>query len=96
MVNQTPLHEFETIGVDALPAAVDIGLRTHMLRVYNHMADGLALTGAIAYAGAVSGFYTANAGTPILSIVLLAPLAMVFFLSFRIQTMSLTTAQLSL
>ena len=95
MANQTPLHEFERAGDNALPAAVDVGLRTHMLRVYNYMAGGLALTGAVAYVGAASGFYTSIAGTPIIWIVLLAPLAMVFFLSFRIQTMGLATAQLS-
>ena len=95
MVNQTPLHEFEHAGADTLPTAVDTGLRTYMLRVYNYMAGGLALTGAVAYVGAASGFYTSIAGTPIIWIVLLAPLAMVFFLSFRIQTMSLATAQLS-
>lgn len=95
MTNQTPLHEFGRAGVNALPAAIDVGLRTYMLRVYNYMAGGLALTGAVAYVGAVSGFYTSIAGTPVLWIVMLAPLAMVFFLSFRIQTMSLATAQLS-
>lgn len=95
MTNQTPLHEFGRAGVNALPAAIDVGLRTYMLRVYNYMAGGLALTGAVAYVGAVSGFYTSIAGTPVLWIVILAPLAMVFFLSFRIQTMSLATAQLS-
>ena len=95
MANQTPLHEFGRAGANAQPAAIDVGLRTYMLRVYNYMAGGLALTGAVAYVGAVSGFYTSIAGTPILWIVMLAPLAMVFFLSFRIQTMSLATAQLS-
>ena len=95
MANQTPLHEFGRTGANALPAAIDVGLRTYMLRVYNYMAGGLALTGAVAYVGAVSGLYTSIAGTPILWIVMLAPLAMVFFLSFRIQTMSLATAQLS-
>ena len=95
MANQTPLHEFGRAGANALPAEIDVGLRTYMLRVYNYMAGGLALTGAVAYVGAVSGFYTSIAGTPILWIVMLAPLAMVFFLSFQIQTMSLATAQLS-
>jgi len=30
-------------------AAVDEGLRAHMLRVYNYMVGGLALTGVVAY-----------------------------------------------
>ena len=95
MANQTPLHEFGRAGVNTSTTAIDVGLRTYMLRVYNYMAGGLALTGAVAYVGAVSGFYTSIAGTPMLWIVMLAPLAMVFFLSFRIQAMSLATAQLS-
>ena len=30
--------------------AVDEGLRAYMLRVYNYMAAGIALTGLVAYA----------------------------------------------
>ncbi len=30
-------------------AAIDEGLRSYMLRVYNYMAGGLALTGIVAY-----------------------------------------------
>ena len=74
---------------------VDIGLRQYMLRVYNYMGGGLALTGLVAYFGATSGFYASVAGTPLFWIVLLAPLALVFFLSFRIERMSLGAAQLS-
>jgi FtsH-binding integral membrane protein len=59
------------------------------------MAAGLALTGAVAYYGAASGFYASIVGTPFFWIVLLAPLALVFFLSFRIQRISLGAAQIS-
>jgi hypothetical protein len=45
-----------------------------MQRVYGYMASGLALTGFVAYAAAASGFYQAIAGTPLLWIVMLAPL----------------------
>ena len=76
-------------------AEVDIGLRHYLLRVYNYMGGGLALTGLIAYVGATSGFYTAVSGTPLFWVVLLAPLALVFFLSFRIERLSLGAAQLS-
>lgn len=76
-------------------AEIDTGLRKYMLRVYNYMGGGLALTGLVAYAGAVSGFYASVAGTPLFWVVLLAPLALVFFLSFRIERMSLGAAQLS-
>ena len=76
-------------------AAIDIGLRQYMLRVYNYMGAGLALTGLIAYFGATSGFYASISGSPLFWVVLLAPLALVFFLSFRINRMSLSAAQLS-
>ncbi|MFM0511683.1 Bax inhibitor-1/YccA family protein [Paraburkholderia sp. RL17-373-BIF-A] len=66
-----------------------------MLRVYNYMAGGLALTGVIAYIGAMSGFYASVAGTPLFWVVLLAPLGLVMFLSFRIEGISLGAAQIS-
>jgi FtsH-binding integral membrane protein len=73
----------------------DLGLRRYMLRVYNYMAGGLALTGVIAYVGAMSGLYASMAGTPLFWVVLLAPLALVMFLSFRIESISLGAAQIS-
>jgi FtsH-binding integral membrane protein len=69
------------------------GLRAHMLRVYNYMAGGLALTGAVAYTAAVSGLYEAIAGTPLIWIVMLAPLGFVFALSFGAERISAATAQ---
>lgn len=76
-------------------AEIDLGLRQYMLRVYNYMAGGLALTGLTAYVGATTGFYASVAGTPFFWLVLLAPIALVFFLSFRIDRISLGAAQLS-
>ena len=73
--------------------AVDVGLRRYMLRVYNFMAAGLGLTGLVAYGAVATGFYQAIAGTPLLWLVMLAPLAAVLFLSFRIERMSLGAAQ---
>lgn len=80
---------------DSSAAEVDLGLRQYMLRVYNYMGGGLALTGLVAYFGAATGFYASIAGTPLFWVVLLAPLALVFLLSFRIERMSLGAAQLS-
>jgi uncharacterized protein len=76
-------------------AEVDVGLREFMLRVYNYMAGGLALTGIVAYAAAASGFYQQIAGSLLFWVVLLAPLGLVMLLSFRIQSMSLGSAQLT-
>jgi uncharacterized protein len=75
-------------------AEIDAGLRAHMQRVYGYMAGGLALTGLVAYAAAVSGFYQAIAGTALIWIVMLAPLGFVLALSFGIQRMTAGTAML--
>jgi len=75
-------------------AAVDEGLRSYMLRVYNYMASGLALTGLVAALVSSSPqAMHAIFGTPLFWLVVLAPLGLVFFLSARINTMQASTAQ---
>jgi FtsH-binding integral membrane protein len=75
-------------------AQIDEGLRAYMLRIYNYMASGLALTGIVAYVAAFSGFYASIAATPLIWLVMLAPLGFVLALSFGINRMSAGTAQL--
>jgi FtsH-binding integral membrane protein len=75
-------------------AQIDEGLRAYMLRIYNYMASGLALTGIVAYVAAYSGFYQSIAATPLIWLVMLAPLGFVLALSFGINRMSAGTAQL--
>ena len=79
----------------ARSTAVDQGLRAYMIRVYNYMAMGLALTGLAAFATMTSGLAPVLFVGPMKWVVLLAPLAMVMFLSFRIQSMSVPAAQLA-
>ncbi|HEY7990093.1 MAG TPA: Bax inhibitor-1/YccA family protein [Stellaceae bacterium] len=74
---------------------IDVGLRQYMLRVYNYMAGGLALTGIVAYFAAASGLYVSLAHTPLIWLIVLAPLGLVLFLQFRINSMSLGAAQAS-
>ena len=74
-------------------AQIDEGLRAYMLRIYNYMASGLALTGIVAYVAAFSGFYASIAATPLIWLVMLAPLGFVLALSFGINRMSAGTAQ---
>ncbi len=75
-------------------AVIDEGLRAYMLRVYNYMASGLALTGIVAFMVANTPFLmNAIFGTPLLWVVMLAPLGLVFFMSARIQSMSAGAAQ---
>jgi uncharacterized protein len=80
-------------GAGARAQAIDVGLRDYMLRVYNYMASGLALTGIIAYLGYRTDFYASIAGSPLIWLVLLAPLGVVFYLSARINSMSFSSAQ---
>ncbi len=105
--------------VDA--AAVDAGLRAYMLRIYNYMSIGLAITGLAAlgvYMFAVTGdpaaavksatgasiamksgqyltpFGYAMFVSPLKWVFMLAPLAMVFAISFGINRLKPATAQL--
>lgn len=91
-------------GADA--ATLDAGLRAYMLRVYNWMASGLALTGLVAWfiannEGARSLFWetvrTARGvgvqPTMLGYAAIFAPLAFVLVLSFGINRLSRTTAQ---
>ena len=58
----------------------DAGLRAHSQRVYNTMALGLVLTGAIAFGVAsVPALFNAFNGTIIGLVIMLAPLGIVFF-----------------
>ncbi len=90
-----PGNRWTARGAAVSQAEIDVGLREFMLRVYNYMAGGLALTGVVAYVAAASGFYQQIAGSFLFWIVLLAPLGLVMLLSFRIQRMSLSSAQLT-
>jgi uncharacterized protein len=74
-------------------AVVDAGLRRYMLSVYNYMAAGLGLTGLVAYIAVATGFYQQIAATPLIWVVMLAPLGAVLFLSFRIERMSIGATQ---
>jgi hypothetical protein len=76
----------------ARTVAVDAGLRAHMIRVYNYMAGGVALTGLVAY------FTNSLVGpqlyaSPLMYVLIFAPLALVFFISFRIERLSASTAR---
>ena len=55
--------------------AIDQGLRAHMIRVYNYMAGGVALTGAIAWITFQFSVVTNEAG----AIVALTPLGQTLF-----------------
>ncbi|KAA3501120.1 MULTISPECIES: Bax inhibitor-1/YccA family protein [Rhizobium/Agrobacterium group] len=79
-------------------AMIDEGLRAYMLKVYNLMALALVITGIAAFgtytlAASNEAFATLLFASPLRWVVMLAPLGLVFFLSFRIQNMSVSAAQ---
>jgi FtsH-binding integral membrane protein len=81
-------------GRTADAALFDEGLRRHMLRVYNYMALGLVVTGIVAYVvGTTPALYVPIFSTPLKWVVMFAPLAFVLFFSFRMETMSASSAQ---
>ncbi|MCP4620331.1 MAG: Bax inhibitor-1/YccA family protein [Bradyrhizobium sp.] len=72
---------------------IDANLRSYMLRIYNYMAAGVALTALVAWVTyRVSG--PALLQNPIMWVFILAPLVLVFFISARINTLSVSTARL--
>jgi FtsH-binding integral membrane protein len=96
MATNIPPYRTPSWGATAATqeAAFSEGLRQHMLRVYNYMGLGLVLTGLVAYVvGTNESLYAPIFGTGLKWVVMLAPLAFVFFLSFRIHAISSATAQ---
>ncbi|HKX80171.1 MAG TPA: Bax inhibitor-1/YccA family protein [Novosphingobium sp.] len=71
----------------------DAGLRKHMLSIYNYMASGVLLTGVVALLMARSGMAAAMVGSPVMWLVILAPLAIVFAMSFGQGRFSTGTLQ---
>ena len=96
-------YQSRAIGAGAqADASIDQGLRAYMIRVYNLMGLGLLITGLAAWGAfqmAVTGDGQLTAFGQLIYtsafrwVVILAPLAAVFFLSFRIQSMSVAAAQ---
>jgi uncharacterized protein len=73
---------------------IDVGLRDYMLRIYNYMASGLALTGIVAYVFAqYLSAHPALAHSPLMFVLMLAPIGLVMWLSFGINRMQAGTAQ---
>src|SRR4051794_3374858 len=72
--------------------AIDAGLRAFMLRVYNYMASGVGLTGFAAF---LTYQFTGPEllQGPLMWVLMLAPLGLVFFISARINTLSVETAR---
>ena len=92
-------------GYAADRAVIDAGLRAHMIRVYNYMAIGVALTGLVAwFTFQAAATTTAGGGialtplgqtlfnSPLMWVLMLGPLALVFVISFGINRLSASAA----
>ena len=94
---------FNRAGTVADQASFDVGLRAHMVRVYNYMASGLALSGIVAFGlfsspELASLFFQVQAGRVVgLNmlgwIAIFAPLGLLLLASFRAAQMSVTSVQ---
>ena len=88
------LSYFNRTAAAGAQARFDEGLRRHMLGIYRNMGIGLAITGLVALAISSSPAAVALIfGTPLKWVAMLAPLAFVFFFSFRIDRMTTATAR---
>src|SRR5947199_4606554 len=83
---------------------IDAGLRAYMIRVYNYMTAGVALTGLVAWLTFSAAVVQTGAGLqltafgqtvfqgPLMWVLVLAPLGLVFAISFGINRMQPATA----
>jgi uncharacterized protein len=78
----------------ARAAEIDVGLRAYMQKVFGLMAGGTAVTGLVAYFAAVSGIYAQLAATPLIWVVVFAPLVFAVIFGMRINAMRASTAQM--
>ncbi len=84
-----------SFGTAAGAAAIDVGLRAHMNKVYGLMSVGMALTGGVAWAvGTNETMVQAIFMTPMKWVVMFAPLVLVFVFSAMINKLSVAAAQL--
>jgi uncharacterized protein len=94
-------------GVARSGVAVDQGLRAYMIGVYNYMTLGLGVTGLLALGAFKLGVVEDAAGhiigltsvgqaiyvSPLRWVIVLSPLAVVFYLTARINSMSVASAR---
>lgn len=86
-------------------ATYNEGLRQYMLSIYNYMAVGLVITGAVAFFASSSAaflniMYVLENGVikglkPLAWVIMLSPIAFALILNFRIHNMSLQSARIS-
>ena len=89
-------------SANAQASQIDIGLRAYMFGVYNHMTTALAITGFFALGLSflvgpsvyeLTSFGQTLYGGPLKWVVMLAPLAMVFYISAKLNSISASKAR---
>ena len=98
-------RNFDTARTGYRPeVAIDAGLRAYMIRVYNYMTAGVALTGLVAWFAFSAAVTQTGAGleltpfghtlfgSPLMWVLILAPLGLVMVMSFGINRLSPATA----
>ena len=107
MASNDPRFSIGSVAdVRAGAPAIDQGLRAFMLAVYNHMALGVAITGAVALGAfmmavnqvdgqivGLTGFGQLIFQSPLKWVVILSPLAIVLWMSFGQDKMTSSTAR---
>ena len=100
-------QNIQTRVTSAATHEIDEGLRAYMLKVYNYMASGILITGFISLLlfklsvvttvdGSISGLTSLGNvlyNSALMWVVMLAPLGVVFYMSFGIRKMSAAKAQ---
>jgi uncharacterized protein len=107
MASNDPRFSIGSVAdVRAGAPAIDQGLRAYMLAVYNHMALGVAITGALALGAfmlavnqvngeivGLTGFGEAMFRSQLRWVVILSPFAVVLYMMFKAQNMAASTAR---
>jgi len=90
----TQFRDTSFISSRAQGISFEAGLRAHMLRVYNYMTGGVALTGLLAWLVANTSLAAVVFAPGVSLLVMLAPLAFMLVMSFGINRLSAKTVQL--
>ena len=85
---------FSFSSVAAKAGSYDMALRDYMVKVYNHMATALGISGLVAFLVSSSPvLMNAIFGTPLAWLVMLAPLGFVIFFSYKLNSISAQKAK---
>jgi FtsH-binding integral membrane protein len=87
-------RDISSISSSTQGMSFDAGLRTHMLRVYNYMTAGVALTGALAWASVNTSLAEIVFAPGVRLVAMLAPLAFILVLNFGMSRLSASAVKL--